>query len=162
MSRTQTGGIDIRPMRWWQVSRVHELELGLFPEDAWSLEQFWQELGQRTRQYVVALDGNEVLGYAGVFVLPPDADVQTIGVRADRQGEGIASRLLSALVDEAARRGATHLLLEVRSDNERAIGLYRRSGFESISRRTRYYPDGGDAIIMRRPLRTGTIATEDM
>jgi ribosomal-protein-alanine N-acetyltransferase len=42
-------------------------------------------------------------------------------------------------------------VLEVRADNEPAIALYRREGFERIAVRRRYYePEGVDAWIMRR------------
>jgi ribosomal-protein-alanine N-acetyltransferase len=47
------------------------------------------------------------------------------------------------------------VLLEVRADNDRAIGLYERRGFSAIGRRPRYYqPSGTDAVVMKRE-RTG-------
>lgn len=134
---------------------MHDIEAGLFPDDAWSVEQFWQELAQPTRYYLVARDDGDVVGYAGSFVMPPDADVQTVAVRADRQGRGLAARLLEDLVAEARVSGATHMLLEVRADNVPALALYERFGFARISSRPRYYPDGTDAVIMRRALADG-------
>ncbi len=139
-------------MRWWHVDAVHGLEEALFPTDSWTAEQFWQELAQPTRHYVVAVEQGRPVGYAGAFIMAPDADVQTIAVSADRQGHGVASELLSALLDEAVARGATHVLLEVRADNEPALALYRRFGFAQISVRPRYYPDGTDAVVMRLSL----------
>ena len=141
--------IAVEPMRWWHLPEVADLERALFPGDAWSVEQFWRELSLDTRHYLVAVDDGRVVGYGGVFVLPPDSDVQTLAVRVDRQGRGLASRLLSGLVGEAGRRGCTHLMLEVRVDNAPALALYGRFGFERLSVRHRYYPDGGDAVIMR-------------
>ena len=45
------------------------------------------------------------------------------------------------------------MMLEVRSTSEDAIGMYEQCGFQAIATRSRYYPDGGDAVIMRlRPL----------
>lgn len=144
--------VDVCPMRWWHIAAVVELERGLFPDDAWSVEQFWQELAQDTRTYLVALDDGAVIGYAGSFVLPPDSDLQTIAVGSSQQGKGVAREMLSRLVDAAAASECTHMILEVRADNERAIDLYSRLGFERISSRPRYYADGVDAIIMRKPL----------
>ena len=100
--------MQVDSMRWWDIDAVHALEGELFPDDAWSAEQFWQELAQSTRRYLVAREGDDVIGYAGVFVLPPDADIAA----------------------------AQH--------------LYGRLGFVRIGERRRYYPDGGDALIMRR------------
>jgi ribosomal-protein-alanine N-acetyltransferase len=141
----------LAPMRWWDIPAVHDIEADLFPDDAWSAEQFWQELSQPTRHYLVARGDDGIVGYAGALVVAPDSDLQTIGVRADQQGRGVASELLVELLEDAARCGATHMLLEVRADNERAVTLYERFGFARISQRRRYYPDGSDAIIMRRP-----------
>jgi len=41
-------------------------------------------------------------------------------------------------------------MLEVRADNAAAIALYERLRFRAISTRPRYYPDGTDALVMRR------------
>ncbi len=144
---------ELIPMRWWHLPQVRAIEVDLFPTDPWSTEQFWQELSQPTRTYRVAVEGDEVVGYAGTFAMPPDADIQTVAVRADRQGQGIARRLLVALLDQVEQRGATHTLLEVRADNAGALGLYESLGFARISERRRYYPDGGDALILRRAAR---------
>ena len=146
----ETSSVTVEPLRWWHLPQVHAIDQVLFPGDCWSVEQFWSELAQSTRRYLVALDDGEVVGYAGLFLLPPDADIQTVAVRADRQGEGIARRLVTDLLAMADEWGATHTMLEVRADNDAATALYRRLGFVPISTRPRYYPDGGDAVIMRR------------
>jgi ribosomal-protein-alanine N-acetyltransferase len=143
-------GVAVERLRWWHLVDVHRLEEELFPSDAWSLEQLWQELAQPTRRYLVALSDGEVVGYAGAFVMPPDADIQTVAVSPDRQGEGIARTMLEDLLATAEGEGVTHTMLEVRADNASAIGLYERLGFRALSARPRYYPDGTDAVIMRR------------
>jgi ribosomal-protein-alanine N-acetyltransferase len=142
--------VTVEPMRWWHVPAVHDLEAGLFPDDAWSVEQFWHELAQPTRRYLVARDGASIVGYAGLFVLAPDADIQTVAVSPDQQGRGIARQLLEGLLVPAEAAGVTHTMLEVRAGNDSALALYSRLGFERLSVRSRYYPDGTDAIIMRR------------
>lgn len=141
----------VEPMRWWHVEEVERIERDVFPEDAWSREQFWSELAQSTRRYLVAIDGEAVVAYAGLFVLPPDADVQTVAVASHAQGAGLATRLLSELLEDADAHGVTHTMLEVRDGNAPALAVYRRLGFEQISRRPRYYADGVDALILRRP-----------
>lgn len=147
--------VTVEPMRWWHVDAVHGLESALFPSDAWSREQFWSELAQATRSYVVAMDHGAVVGYAGVFCLPPDADIQTVGVDAGRQGRGIARLMLESLLADVDAAGATHTMLEVRAGNDAALALYGRLGFAEISRRPRYYSDGVDAVIMRRTRPSG-------
>jgi len=136
------------------LPEVMDLENVLFPDDAWTEGMLRGELAEqpRTRHYLVATDPSGALvGYAGLCAVAGDGDVQTIGVRQEREGEGIGSALLTALLREAARRGCTGLYLEVRADNERAQKLYERFGFERIGLRRNYYqPSGVDAIVMRR------------
>ncbi len=80
--------------------------------------------------------------------------MQTVAVSPDAQGRGLGRVLLDALVAEAARQGASSVLLEVRADNPSAIRLYERTGFERIAVRRRYYQPGDiDAHVMRlRPV----------
>jgi len=149
--------VSVRPMRWPDIEPVHRLETELFTVDHWSIEQFWSELAQPTRSYVVAVDGDRIVGYAGAFLLAPDSDVQTIAVSPLDQGRGIGSTLLRSLLDEASTAGCRQMLLEVRSDNSAAIDMYERFGFERISLRRDYYDRGIDAIIMRlRPISGST------
>ena len=145
------GGAEVRrePLRWWHLPAVLELERLLFPADPWSSEQFWQELAQPTRYYIGAFHGDRLVGYAGAFINAPDGDVQTVGVAPDAQGRGIGRTLVVDLLECMGHRGVRHAMLEVRADNDAAISLYGRLGFTPISRRPRYYPDGGDAVIMR-------------
>ena len=144
--------VTVRPMRWWDVEPVHALETRLFPNDAWSVEQFWGELAQPSRDYVVAAEDDRLVAYGGTSTIAPDADLQTIAVSEQAQGRGVATSLLRTLLERAAQRGARRIVLEVRADNHAAQALYRRFGFEQIARRARYYPDGSDALIWQAPL----------
>ena len=132
------------------------LEKELFAGDPpWSAEQFHAELANvpATRWYVVAEDAAEVVGYAGLLVSTDTADVQTLAVAPGRQRQGLGAALLAALVDEARRRGARELLLEVRADNAPALRLYGRHRFEQIARRRGYYRAGRtDGLVLRRRL----------
>lgn len=140
-------------MRWWHVADVHALERDLFGTTAWSLESFWGELAHPNRSFLVAVHQGRTVGYGGVVVNGADADVQTIGVARPEQGRGTGRQILRALRAEAVRAGATHLLLEVRADNDAAQRLYLREGFVQIARRARYYqPDDVDALILRAAL----------
>ena len=143
--------VRLRPMRLADLPAVLELEEQLFAPDTWSAAMYRDELARTdTRWYLVAEDGDRVVGYAGLIAYPDEAHVATIGVAAARQGEGIGARLLDALLAEADRRSPV-VLLEVRADNELAQGLYRRRGFAEIGRRRGYYqPSGADAVVMRR------------
>ena len=154
-------GITVRDMTLDDVVAVSVLEQKLFPIDAWPRQMFLDELAQPdTRRYLVAESADGIVGYAGLMCIEPIADVQTIAVVPDYEGRGIGSTLLTALIDEARRRYAADVLLEVRADNPRAQRLYLRFGFEQIHVRPRYYRDGVDALIMRLQL-TGDEETQE-
>ncbi|MFF2297145.1 ribosomal protein S18-alanine N-acetyltransferase [Arthrobacter bambusae] len=138
------------------VTAVEVLERRLFPVDAWPMQMFFDELAQvDTRRYVVAESDGQIVAYAGLMCIEPIADVQTIAVVPEFEGRGIGSAILTELIEEARRRGAVEVLLEVRADNPRAQALYVRFGFEQIHVRRRYYRDGTDALIMRLTLTEG-------
>jgi [ribosomal protein S18]-alanine N-acetyltransferase len=171
---------QLRPMTAADLPAVLSLENDLFREDAWTREMFAAELagGPGGRYYLVADDGGQLVGYAGLLAPPQDrapssrpvlpsrtvlsrsrreppgqADVLTMAVATDHWGQGIGSALLQALLAEAAARNCGEVFLEVRVDNQRAQRLYQRYGFVQIGLRRGYYqPSGTDAIVMRCPV----------
>ncbi len=79
-----------------------------------------------------------------------DGDIQTLAVAPEARRHGLGRTLVTALLAEAASRGAHEVFLEVRADNPNARALYDSLGFEQIAVRAKYYqPDGVDAQIMR-------------
>ena len=154
----------LRPMTTADLADVMDLEHELFPEDPWTAQMFAGEVAQppEVRLYLVAEadghgpDGRPVVaGYAGMLFVPGglQADVLTIAVRESHWGLGIGSALLDELMQAARERGCAEIFLEVRADNPRAHGLYRRRGFAEIGVRRGYYkPSGVDAIVMRKDL----------
>jgi N6-L-threonylcarbamoyladenine synthase len=104
----------------------------------------------------LALEGNELVGYAGLSKLPgsDQADIQTIAVREDKRGLGIGRLLMNSLTQQATDLDAKELFLEVRADNSVAQKLYKLFGFKQIGTRKKYYqPDGVDAFIMKTDLK---------
>jgi len=138
------------------MAAIIALEQQLFPEDAWTPEMFASEFDQPAsrRLYLVAEDANTLVGYAGMmFTGGSQADVVTLAVNPARWGRGTGTALLTALVDEAGKRGYEEVLLEVREDNPRARQLYLRHGFTEVGIRRGYYqPSGVDAVVMRKEL----------
>ncbi|MER7566385.1 ribosomal protein S18-alanine N-acetyltransferase [Streptomyces sp. NPDC048523] len=145
----------LREMRWWDIEPVLELERDLFPEDAWSRGMFWSELAhsrgpEATRRFVVAEEGERIVGYAGLASAGELADVQTIAVARDHWGTGLGATLLTELLRAATAFECAEVMLECRIDNIRAQKLYERFGFEAIGFRRGYYQPGNvDALVMR-------------
>ncbi|KAA5833739.1 ribosomal protein S18-alanine N-acetyltransferase [Saccharopolyspora hirsuta] len=147
--------MQVLKLRRSDIKRCAQLEQVLFPgDDPWSWQAFAAELDQG-HYYVGAYLGDQLIGYAGLAVVGraphAEAEVHTIGVDPDHQGRGAGKALLRALLARADEQRAT-TFLEVRTDNETAIAMYRKHGFEIVGLRKRYYqPSGADAHTMRRP-----------
>ncbi|MFF4549061.1 ribosomal protein S18-alanine N-acetyltransferase [Streptomyces sp. NPDC001435] len=150
----------LREMRWWDIDSVLELEKDLFPEDAWSRGMFWSELAhargpEASRRYVVAVEGDRIVGYAGLAAQGDLGDIQTIAVARDHQGTGLGGLLLTELMRAATAFECAEVMLECRVDNVRAQKLYERHGFEPIGFRRGYYQPGNvDALVMRLTTRS--------
>lgn len=140
------------------LDAIMELETGTFGNDAWTETAMLSDLRNPQCWYLVAEDNGSpgvIDGYAGLFA-PQGAlegDIQTIAVSANARRAGLGRALMQALLDEARKRGAREVFLEVRADNPTAQHLYETLGFEQIAVRARYYqPDGVDANVMRLDL----------
>ena len=147
----------LRPLHDDDVPAVADLEAELFGRSAWSVSTIRGELAAPGRWYVAADDADApvpgLIGYAGLWFDGDVTQVMTVGVAVHAQGRGVGSALVQALVDRSRELGAGAVLLEVRVDNEAAIAVYRRFGFEVLARRARYYqPEDVDAWTMRLAL----------
>jgi ribosomal-protein-alanine N-acetyltransferase len=129
------------------VVQAIEREVFLTP---WPRNAYRRELSQnRLATYIVIREGDDVVGYAGLWRMREEAHVTTVGVKRDHQGKGYGMALMLALVDRAYEAGSRWMTLEVRASNYGAMALYEKLGFKVIGRRRGYYTDDGeDAIVM--------------
>jgi ribosomal protein S18 acetylase RimI-like enzyme len=91
--------------------------------------------------------GDAVVVYRRGFL---SARLYTLAVAPRARGAGVAKALLARAERGARERGCVTLRLEVREDNEAAIGLYRRCGYEVIGHSADYYEDGSAAWRLRK------------
>jgi ribosomal-protein-alanine N-acetyltransferase len=141
--------IRVEPMALGDLARVREIEAEAFAVP-WPRDAYRTELEEnKVAFYVVARDGEAVVGFAGMWVIFDQAHVTTIAVDRRWRGQHVGERLLLTLIDRALERGARWMELEVRPSNAVAIGLYRKFGFRDVALRKRYYSDNGeDACVM--------------
>jgi len=146
---------NFRQMITLDIPLLVSMEREIYPESPWSANQFKEELSgmPKTREYLVALDGLEIVGYGGVALLGDVADIHTLTIKESYRRLGIASSLLEKLESWAIQRGAKALMLEMREGNEAAMSLYQKAGYQLISRRDNYYAKGIHALIMRKEVK---------
>lgn len=130
------------------------LDKELFPYSPWSAAQYKEEFSSSTRHFVVAVDETQsIIGYAGVFAPgQTEADILTVGVVPEHRGKGIAKALMALITAWANTQGSTAMMLEVKTDNTEAIGLYESLGYSKLNIRRDYFGAGSDAQVMRLEL----------
>lgn len=83
-----------------------------------------------------------------------EAEILTLAVLPPARRRGLGQALVSgAMALAIVRAQAEAMFLEVAEGNAGALALYRGLGFAEVGRRKRYYPDGADALVLRRDLR---------
>ena len=110
--------------------------------------------GRRGDEGVVAVEHGQPLGAAWFRLFPSaerghgfvaeDVPELTIAVDPEARGRGVGLALLRSLVERARASGHESLSLSVEADNEVAVRLYRRAGFETVA------TDGGGWTMQRR------------
>lgn len=115
----------------------------------WSRESFWKEASNENTLYLLALDGERVIGYAGCWISFEECQITNVAVLPEYRGQRVGTKLFGAMIEAVKEKGVTAMTLEVRPSNAPARALYARYGFKDAGRRPHYYQDDGeDAIIM--------------
>lgn len=141
--------VDVEPMTPAHIERVLEIERESF-RTPWPRDAYTHELNEnRLATYFIAREGDELVGYCGMWVILDEAHITTIAVDPKYRGMHVGARLLHTLIQAAVERGARWMTLEVRASNLTAQKLYKKYGFREIGARKGYYSDNReDAIIM--------------
>ena len=142
---------NIRAMTAADVPQVAAMERACF-SDPWPEQVLARELENELSLWLVAAEGETVLGYVGSQTVLGEADMMNLAVGAEHRRQGIAAALVRALCAALrTEKGAEVLTLEVRDSNEAAIRLYTALGFAEIGRRPNYYfHPKEDARILRK------------
>jgi L-amino acid N-acyltransferase YncA len=136
----------------------------LEPPDLAEMTRRYQGLMDEGFPYLVAADGDTVLGYAyaGSYRARPAyrfAVENSVYLDPAAQGRGVGTRLMQALIEESEERGY-RLMVAVIGDsaNLASIGVHRRTGFEMVGTLQNVGLKFGrwlDTVLMQRPLGEG-------
>jgi [ribosomal protein S18]-alanine N-acetyltransferase len=140
--------VEIRRLIYADLPQVVAIERRAFTTP-WSLAMFVLELSKPSGICLAAEVDNELVGYLICSRYDTVWHVMNVAVDIDRRRRGIATALISALLERVG--DDAQVTLEVRKSNGGAQSLYEGFGFKSAGLRRRYYADNGeDAVIMWR------------
>lgn len=152
----QGHSIKVRDAVRRDLPGIIEIERRAF-DSPWSLDAFRRELSLPFSRLIVAIvdeNGEERLaGFLCRWLVTDECHILNIAVHPQMRRRGIADRLMSDALAEAAAREALTVTLEVRRSNVAARHLYRKFGFEERRLRRNYYGPGEDAIVMELELK---------
>ena len=144
--------ITARPAHLTILVSIHAAAFA--PDEAWSADSFRALLALPTTIALLDPIGGLVL----VQLAVDEAEILTLAVHPVTRRQGVGRGLLAAAITQAAGRGALSMFLDVSERNQPARALYAAAGFTQAGRRQRYYPDGSDALLLRRGI-TSAAAT---
>lgn len=116
----------------------------------WSPSILKSELENSMSKYIVAKRNEEIVGFAGIIILPDDVEITNIVTKISERKKGIGNLLLAKLIEMAQKTGKDNISLEVNENNTIAIELYKKYGFETVGLRKKYYNGKDNAIIMTK------------
>ena len=130
------------------LDQIYKIEKESFT-DSWSSKSLESEFSNKSTCFLVAVSGNEVLGYALEKLCLEMADILKIAVKSSFRRLGISKLLLNALILNDLDFKIKKIFLEVRVSNIAAINLYKSFGFKIISTRKDFYSSPKeDAFLM--------------
>lgn len=138
-------------MQLADVDRVYQLEVQLFP-NPWPKAFFTSDLNLSHNAGLVVEDDARLVAYAMASFNDGSCHVTNVAVAPDYQRQGIGSKLIDLIEEEAAIKRCHRAYLEVRTTNNAAIKMYETLGYTVVSTRVQYYIDGDDAYVMEKEL----------
>ena len=153
--RPNAEDVQLRDMTVTDLPIVVEIERASYTVP-WSEATFRGLLRRRDADLVVAVAGEQVIGYACFWCVLDQGELGNVAVTKGWRGRGLGARLLTEMIGRAASRGVREVFLEVRPSNIVARRLYERFGFVPVGRRRNYYQEPAeDALVLRRPVLPG-------
>lgn len=141
---------EIVPMDHSHIEAVARLEKICF-SSPWSEKSLMDEIDNRDAVFLVAVDGEKLLGYGGMHIPCGDCYIDNIAVFPEEQGKGIGRKIVEALIFEAKKINGNFISLEVRHSNSTAISLYTSMGFKNAGIRKSFYTNPTeDGLIMTK------------
>ena len=155
--------VEVRPATDEDLDAAVDLYADVATEGRWiaaeapvnKLERratFESSIRKDNAQFFVADDGGRIVGELGIELASYGVADFGMMVAADARGRGVGSALLSAAIEWARAAGAHKVALQVWPDNQGAIALYRKFGFDQEGHLRRHYRRRNgelwDAVIM--------------
>lgn len=114
----------------------------------WSVDNLKNDFNNPNSSYFIAKLNDEIVGFVGTLKIIDELNIMNIATKVNKRSLGIASKLLSYIIDYSKSIGCKSITLEVNENNLPAIHLYEKFNFKRIGLRKKYYNNTDNAILM--------------
>ena len=118
----------------------------------WTKSQWEIELtdSKRICLGVIDFETKKLLGLCSAWLVIDELHITFIAVDPMNQRKGIGKFLLSDLIKRSKSLQINHIFLEVKQNNEPAKAFYNSMGFKTVGKRSNFYQDGSDALLLNK------------
>jgi ribosomal protein S18 acetylase RimI-like enzyme len=98
-----------------------------------SYEAMQSQINEQGYYYLAVREDGELCGYIGMK--PESGDrlfLSKLYLRSDKRGRGIGAEMLERVFEEGRACGKKRVYLTVNKHNDRAIAVYKKTGFEIV------------------------------
>lgn len=82
------------------------------------------------REQYLAVLGDKIIGIGSVNLEGEDVSIFGLGLIPEYRGMGYGEELLRLIIDNLLQKGRAQIIIEVHSENAKALGLYQKTGFQ--------------------------------
>ena len=142
--------INIKQALIEDLDEIMKIENACFDADAFSRHQITYLITRSKGIFLIARHNGEIAGYLSFIISGRHntGRIYSVAVSPGHRGEGIASLLMDKTIEHALKSHLRAIFLEVRTDNQAAIQLYKNKNFAMHSIKNNYYNDESHAHSM--------------
>tara|TARA_Y100001968_G_scaffold17098_1_gene13599 strand:+ start:177 stop:635 length:459 start_codon:yes stop_codon:yes gene_type:complete len=121
----------------------------------WSKSQWEKELTDPKRIClgIIDLETKKLLGFCSAWLVIDELHITSVAVHPIHRRKGLGKFLLSDLIKRSSSLGTNQIHLEVKETNNSAKAFYKFMGFKTIGKRSNFYKDGSDALLLTKEIK---------
>ncbi|MBR5496338.1 MAG: ribosomal protein S18-alanine N-acetyltransferase [Oscillospiraceae bacterium] len=129
------------------IPQIAQIEAQSIPQP-WSESDFEFELTNKFAINLVCVENQQVIGFLCAHNVYGQCNINSIATHPDHRNEGIATKLLSELINRVKDLSDAQITLEVRLQNKPAISFYEKQGFVVQGTRANFYKNPTDDALL--------------
>ncbi len=153
---------QIRLAKTSDAMRIGEMSRDLIESGlgwSWTPSRVLRAIKEKSSNVIVAVEGNEVIGFAVMQYLDAEARLDLFGVHPSHRRKGVGTRMVQWLEETALMNGNGVVYLETRLRSQGARQFYKSLGYIVIQRIPGYYNGRETGVRMARDLWSGVSLT---